>query len=83
MISNGISQSTKKRTLEPFKDFPAFFGGLAGCRLQAKEGGSRQPYFGVVFPVVLGVYGVQRFRGFLRFVLVTLSSSKVGQYLGD
>lgn len=38
----------KKRTLEPFKDFPAFFGGLAGCML-ADKGGSRRPY-----PVVLG-----------------------------
>lgn len=70
-------RAQKRRTLEPFKDFPAFFGGLAGCMLAGK-GGSRRPYFVVVFPVVLPVYGVQRLRGFLLFVLVTLSSSKVG-----
>lgn len=50
VISNSISQSTKKGTLEPFKDFPAFLVDLQ----VAGKGGSRQPYFVVVFPVVLG-----------------------------
>lgn len=54
VISNGISQSKKRRTLEPFEDFPAFFGAWACRLLQAKEGGSRQPYFVVFLPVVLG-----------------------------
>lgn len=76
VISNGISQSIKEEgTLEPFKDFPAFFGAWA-CRLQTKgdPGGLILWSF---FLVVLGYMACNVFRGFLLFVLVTLSSSKV------
>lgn len=73
-----FSQSRKKETLEPFKDFPAFLvHGLAGC---CRQRGSRLPYFVVFFPGRTWVYGVQRSGGFLLFVLVTLSSSKVGTW---
>lgn len=65
----------QKRTLEPFKDFPAFLvHGLAGCR----QRGIPAALFCGLFSCRDWVYGVQRFRGFLLFVLVTLSSSKVG-----
>jgi len=60
-----FSQSTKKGTLEPFKDFPAFFGGLAGCR----QRGIPAALFWGRFSCRAWVYGVQLLVGFLLLSL--------------
>lgn len=72
-------RAQKKGPLNPLRISPRFW--CVGLQV-ADKGGSRRPYFVVVFPGRPWVYGVQRFRGFLLFVLVTLSSSKVGT-VGD
>lgn len=79
VISNGIFAEHKKEgPLNPLRISPRFLVDLQ----VAGKGGSRQPYFVVVFPGRPWVYGVQGSGGFLLFVLVTLSSSKVGT-VGD
>lgn len=50
VVIGHFRRAEKRRTLEPFEDFPAFLVDLQ----VADKGGSRQPYFVVVFPVVLG-----------------------------
>lgn len=72
-------RAQKKGPLNPLRISPRFLvRGLAGCR----QRGIPAALFCGRFSCRAWVYGVQRLRGFLLFVLVTLSSSKVGT-VGD
>lgn len=63
-----FAENKKKGTLEPFKDFPAFFGAWT-CRLLQTKGDPGSLILWSSFPGRTWVYGVQRFRRFPPLVL--------------
>lgn len=73
-------RAQKKGPLNPLRISPRF---LVDLQVAGKGGRIPAALFCGLCSCRAWVYGVQRLRGFLLFVLVTLSSSKVGQYLGD
>lgn len=76
VISNGIFAEHKKEgPLNPLRISPRF---LVDLQVAGKGGRIPAALFCGRFSCRAWVFGVQRSGGFLRFVLVTLSSSKVG-----